>query len=124
MDKCRENNNRILEGKAQGGYERDVFENLILRYEEPNGMARWDSPLFTVPYDDVTPPSEAIWEALIGSDGQVKTVKPNQATVAVSNQKDNGDAAERKSRHVYLNLITFTIWTKSLKKYWPGSRNG
>lgn len=46
-------------------------------------MTRWDSPLFTVPYDDETPPFEAIWEALIGSDGHTKTIKPHQATVMV-----------------------------------------
>lgn len=46
-------------------------------------MTRWDSPLFTVPYDDGTPPFDAIWEALIGSDGNTKTIKPHQATVLV-----------------------------------------
>lgn len=46
-------------------------------------MTRWDSPLFTVLYDDETPPFDAIWEALIGSDGNTKTIKPHQATVLV-----------------------------------------
>ena len=46
-------------------------------------MTRWDSPLFTVPYDDEKPPFEDIWEVLIGSEGKAKTVRPNQATVAV-----------------------------------------
>jgi protein KTI12 len=55
----------------------------VFRYEEPNGMTRWDSPLFTVVYDDDTPPFEQIWEAMIGSDGQRKIVKPNAATVLV-----------------------------------------
>ena len=49
-------------------------------------MTRWDSPLFTVPFDDATPPSEEIWEAMIGSDGKLKIVKPNQATVLVSSR--------------------------------------
>lgn len=66
------------------GYDADVFDNLIFRYEEPNGMNRWDSPLFTVPYDDEQPPCEAIWEAIIGSDGNAKIVKPHQATVTVN----------------------------------------
>lgn len=47
-------------------------------------MSRWDSPLFTVLYDDEEPPFEAIWEALVGSDGKGKVVRPNQATVLVS----------------------------------------
>jgi protein KTI12 len=46
-------------------------------------MTRWDSPLFTVVYEDDTPPFEQIWEAMIGSDGQRKIVKPNAATVLV-----------------------------------------
>ena len=46
-------------------------------------MTRWDSPLFTVPYDDEKPPCEEIWDALVGSEGKGKMVKPNQATVAV-----------------------------------------
>ncbi|KAK3722512.1 kti12, chromatin associated [Vermiconidia calcicola] len=66
---------------STGGYEPEIFENLVFRYEEPNGMTRWDSPLFTVPYDDVQPPCDAIWEAMVGSDGKAKVVRPNAATV-------------------------------------------
>jgi protein KTI12 len=64
-----------------GGYDIEVFDNLVFRYEEPNGMTRWDSPLFTIPYEDAEPPFEAIWEAMIGSDGKAKVVRPNAATV-------------------------------------------
>lgn len=46
-------------------------------------MTRWDSPLFTVPYDDEKPPFDDIWETLVGSEGKAKTVKPNRATVTV-----------------------------------------
>lgn len=63
------------------GYSPSLFENLIFRYEEPNGMNRWDSPLFTIPFEDAEGPYEAIWEALIGSSGQAKTVRQNAATV-------------------------------------------
>ncbi|KAL8717756.1 MAG: hypothetical protein Q9225_005033, partial [Loekoesia sp. 1 TL-2023] len=81
-DKCKEINQELLENKNQdGGYPTDIFENLVFRYEEPNGMTRWDSPLFTVPYDDERPPFEEIWNALIGAEGELKKVKPNQATV-------------------------------------------
>ena len=85
MEKCRELNARLLEeGETDGGYASDLLENLMYRYEEPNGMTRWDSPLFTVPFDDETPPFEDIWEAMIGSEGKAKIVKPNQANIAVS----------------------------------------
>ena len=37
--------------------------------------------MFTVPFEDADPPYEAIWEAMVGSDGKVKVVRPNAATV-------------------------------------------
>jgi protein KTI12 len=83
-EKCREINTKLLADKEQdGGYEEEDFENLIFRYEEPNGMTRWDSPLFTVLDEDETPPFDQIWEAMVGSDGKVKVVRPNNATVLV-----------------------------------------
>ena len=84
IETCRDINKKSLADAASGGgYADATFENLVYRYEEPNGMTRWDSPLFTVPWDDETPPFAAIWEAMIGSDGKGKVVKPNQATVLV-----------------------------------------
>ena len=85
IDKSREINQRLLEDcQVDGGYASDVFDNLVYRYEEPNGMARWDSPLFTVLYDDEAPPFSQIWDALIGAEGETKIVQPNQATISVS----------------------------------------
>lgn len=40
------------------------FDALVMRFEEPDGSRRWDSPLFTVLPEDVTPPLEEIHEAL------------------------------------------------------------
>ena len=74
----------LSDATVDGGYEEDIFENLVVRYEEPNGMTRWDSPLFTVLFEDERPPNEAIWEAMVGSDGKGKVVRPNLATVLVS----------------------------------------
>ncbi|KAH7385900.1 chromatin associated protein KTI12 [Pyrenochaeta sp. MPI-SDFR-AT-0127] len=82
VERCRENNKKLLADKDNdGGYDEEDFENLIFRYEEPNGMTRWDSPLFIVVEEDETPPNEQIWEAMVGSDGKMKVVKPNLATV-------------------------------------------
>lgn len=87
VDKCREINTRLLaDPNSDAGYVDEDFENLVFRYEEPNGMTRWDSPLFTVPYDDDTPPFEQIWEAMVGNDGKAKVVRPNAATVLVSSR--------------------------------------
>lgn len=67
----------------EGGYAKDLLDNLVYRYEEPNGMNRWDSPLFTVPFDDATPPFEDIWAAVIGTEGKTKTVKQSRAIAMV-----------------------------------------
>lgn len=84
VDRCRETNSKILETDSkEDGYAVDIFDNLVYRYEEPNGMTRWDSPLFTVPYDDEAPPCQDIWDAMVGTEGKAKTVKPNLATVVV-----------------------------------------
>ena len=34
-----------------------------MRYEEPSSMVRWDSPLFTIPWDEAAP-LEDIWVAV------------------------------------------------------------
>ncbi|KAK2050708.1 chromatin associated protein KTI12, partial [Colletotrichum somersetense] len=64
-------------------YEPDNWENLVFRYEEPNPMTRWDSPLFTLVWDDDAAQAarvfDDVWDAVAGT-GR-KTVKPNQATV-------------------------------------------
>ncbi|GKT53775.1 RNA polymerase II elongator complex subunit [Colletotrichum tofieldiae] len=64
-------------------YEPDNWENLVFRYEEPNPMTRWDSPLFTLIWDDDAAQAakvfDDIWDAVAGTGRKV--VKPNQATV-------------------------------------------
>jgi len=57
-------------------------------------MTRCVSPLFIVVEEDATPPCEQIWEAMVGSDGKMKTVKPNLATVLV-----------RTSSHKFYNIL-------------------
>ncbi|KAK1242585.1 hypothetical protein MKX08_005397 [Trichoderma sp. CBMAI-0020] len=58
------------------------WENLVFRHEEPNPMTRWDSPLFTVIWEDdeeqVKRTFDSLWEAIAG-EGR-KIIKPNQAT--------------------------------------------
>jgi protein KTI12 len=88
-------------------YESECWENLVYRYEEPNAFARWDSPLFTVLWDDETPPCEAIWEALVGSDaeGGKKVVRPNQATVLKAPSSEDYLYELDKSTQGILNKI-------------------
>lgn len=69
-------------------------------------MTRWDSPLFTVPYDDATPPCEEIWNALIGTEGEPKKVKPNQATVIVRQTGKGEESMLRNGRNLLQHQIT------------------
>jgi protein KTI12 len=99
-------------GADEEPYEPSTWENLVYRYEEPNGMARWDSPLFTVLWDDETPPCDAIWDAMIGSaDGKTKVVvRPNQATVLKpSSGEDSLYQLDRATQEV---LGKITEWMK------------
>ncbi|EWC46602.1 hypothetical protein DRE_04089 [Drechslerella stenobrocha 248] len=67
----------VVGGHRREAYAPDVLDNLIFRYEEPNGMSRWDSPLFTVPWMDEDIPGEEMWNAMVNNEA----VKPHQATI-------------------------------------------
>lgn len=79
------------EGGGNEPYEPENWENLVFRYEEPNPMTRWDSPLFTLVWDDDEAQTaqvfDKLWDAMAG--GARKVVKPNQATV--QRGRDSGD---------------------------------
>ncbi|KAI0534670.1 chromatin associated protein KTI12 [Xylaria digitata] len=75
---------------AEGAYDPANWENLVFRYEEPNPMTRWDSPLFTLIWGDGEEQTRQVfdnlWEAVAGETRKV--VKPNQATVQRSRDAD------------------------------------
>ncbi|XP_072291835.1 protein KTI12 homolog [Eucyclogobius newberryi] len=56
-------------------YSQEIFDALVLRFEEPDSRNRWDSPLFTVHQDNQLP-FEAISDALL----KRKAPPPNQST--------------------------------------------
>ncbi|KAI4467195.1 hypothetical protein MML48_2g00005228 [Holotrichia oblita] len=56
-------------------YEKSVFDALLMRYEEPDGKNRWDSPLF-VTFPDRILEFEEISKALLGK----KAPPPNMST--------------------------------------------
>jgi protein KTI12 len=72
-----------LEGDDEAPYAPENWENLVFRYEEPNPMTRWDSPLFTLVWEDDEAQAKQVfddlWNAVAG-EGR-KIIKPNQATV-------------------------------------------
>ncbi|XXG96585.1 hypothetical protein Hte_002872 [Hypoxylon texense] len=71
------------EQEEDGAYEPENWENLVFRYEEPNPMARWDSPLFTLIWEDDEAQTkqvfDSMWDTIAGE--ARKPVRPNQATV-------------------------------------------
>ncbi|PWN36629.1 chromatin associated protein KTI12 [Meira miltonrushii] len=86
-DVCKRRNtdrmNAILEStesrQMEDAYENDTLDELLMRFEEPNAMTRWDSPLFVIDCtpekdeDDSTcelPPFDQIWDAI--TKGEVK----------------------------------------------------
>ncbi|ORX67968.1 chromatin associated protein KTI12 [Linderina pennispora] len=55
---------RINDSRQVQGYEATVFEELVMRYEEPNAATRWDSPLFTIIQHMNDPiPFDKVWDA-------------------------------------------------------------
>lgn len=75
---------------AEGAYEPGNWENLVFRYEEPNPMSRWDSPLFALIWEDDEAQArkvyDEVWEAIAG-EGR-KIIKPNMA--AIQRTRDAG----------------------------------
>ncbi|KAI1413742.1 chromatin associated protein KTI12 [Hypoxylon sp. FL1857] len=69
--------------EEEGPYEPENWENLVFRYEEPNPMTRWDSPLFTLIWEDDEQQAkqvfDSMWDTIAGE--ARKLVRPNQATV-------------------------------------------
>ncbi|XP_065841775.1 protein KTI12 homolog [Oscarella lobularis] len=72
IDICRQWNSQCSEEQR---YRDDIFEGLILRFEEPNSMNRWDSPLFTINVGDSLP-CDSICQAIF----ERKAPPPNQST--------------------------------------------
>ncbi|KAJ7703286.1 chromatin associated protein KTI12 [Mycena rosella] len=76
-DLCREWNASRTNGRA---YAPETLENLLVRFEEPSSMVRWDSPLFTVPWTEEGVPAAEIAQAILS--GNVKP--PNSGTLAAA----------------------------------------
>lgn len=82
----------------QDPYDAKVHEELVMRFEEPNALARWDSPCFVIPWDDEAPPCLQIWEQVVlglstktadtGEREKLPDVRPNAATVLPSAPKE------------------------------------
>ncbi|KAJ1895752.1 kti12, chromatin associated [Kickxella alabastrina] len=95
----REEAQRINSGRGSEAYPEEVFEALIMRYEEPNAAAKWDSPLFTVIQHDKEDvlPFDAIWAALV----EKRALAPNFSTAMKPATTTNYlSELERATQHV------------------------
>ncbi|KAG0242500.1 protein KTI12 [Mortierella sp. GBAus27b] len=70
--------------KESGAYPEKIFEELIVRFEEPDSRTKWDSPLFVIVPEDQLPENE-IWDAVILK----KPKPPNLSTVVKVVQETN-----------------------------------
>ncbi|KAK3814002.1 MAG: chromatin associated protein KTI12, partial [Benniella sp.] len=62
--------------KESNAYPEKIFEELIVRFEEPDSRTKWDSPLFVIVPEDKLPEDE-IWDAVVLK----KAPPPNLSTV-------------------------------------------
>ncbi|ODV83667.1 hypothetical protein CANARDRAFT_29884 [[Candida] arabinofermentans NRRL YB-2248] len=72
---CFEWNSKRLD--TENKWDENLLKALIMRFEEPNGQNRWDSPLIPISYDDLDLPFDDIWESIVLKKGS----KPNHATL-------------------------------------------
>lgn len=63
--------------ESDGKYSTKLMEELMMRYEEPNGQSRWDAPLFIVQIDN-----ELNVDSIDAALFQSKAPPPNMSTVA------------------------------------------
>ncbi|KAK3313821.1 chromatin associated protein KTI12 [Apodospora peruviana] len=110
------NNNQSIEGEKdydddkEEPYSPENWNNLVFRYEEPNQMTRWDSPLFTLIWeDDETQTRETfdkIWDVIAGE--AKKIIRPNQSTI--QRDKDPGGdylyVLERETQDIVKRILS------------------
>ncbi|KAK3333555.1 chromatin associated protein KTI12 [Cercophora scortea] len=104
-----ENNNDNDDDDTEEPYAPANWDNLVFRYEEPNPMTRWDSPLFTLIWEDDEAQARdvfaKIWDVVAGE--ARKVVRPNQSTV--QRDKDPGGdylyVLERETQDVVKRIL-------------------
>ncbi|KAK0636917.1 chromatin associated protein KTI12 [Bombardia bombarda] len=98
-----------IEEDDQEPYEPANWDNLVFRYEEPNPMTRWDSPLFTLIWEDDEAQAKEvftkIWDVIAGE--AKKVIRPNQSTV--QRDKDPGGdylyVLERETQDIVKKIL-------------------
>ncbi|KAK3989530.1 chromatin associated protein KTI12 [Cladorrhinum sp. PSN332] len=107
---CPPNQAREINEREGMRYSKENWENLVFRYEEPNPMTRWDSPLFTLIWEDTEEEArrqvfERMWDVMAGENKV--SVKPNQSTV--QRDKDPGGdylyVLERETQDIVKKIL-------------------
>lgn len=75
-------------------YSPGTLSSLIMRYEPPSPFSRWDTPLFTIPSSDPSPPTEQIWAALYPAPARPTSKK---ALAQLSSSQRDIDVSSRAS---------------------------
>lgn len=70
-------------------YPPELLNNLIYRYEEPTNSARWDKPLFIIPWIDQEPQADEIWTAITGIPAPKVSSEGADATSAARTQDES-----------------------------------
>lgn len=100
-------------------YTREIFDALCMRFEEPHGNSRWDSPLFVALPED-TLDLEGIYKSLY----ETRPLPPNQSTQNVSRRSLIELPIDLIAffRRRWAQRITCSRWTLScrtlLGRYW------
>lgn len=82
----------------------DLLDQLIMRYEEPDGNSRWDSPLIPIAYDDSQIPFGDIWNAIVLQ----KAPTANASTLLKPAIKTNYlQELDKSTQHVISKVIEF-----------------
>lgn len=84
-------------------WDEEVIKQLAMRYEEPNGDTRWDSPLFTmVPSEKEELPIDDMWDCVVLK----KVAPPNAATLVKPTSGNNFlQELDRKTQAVVSAIV-------------------
>lgn len=83
-------------------YATSTLNSLIMRYEPPSPFSRWDTPLFTIPSSDASPPTRDIWSALFPAptkpaSKKALSQKPAQTQSQAEIETENGAGIETET---------------------------
>ncbi|ODV59143.1 Kti12p [Ascoidea rubescens DSM 1968] len=85
-------------------WDKELINQLAMRYEEPDGHNRWDSPLIPIAFDDKDLPIDEIWSSLVLK----RKLKANSATIIKTPTSTNYlQVLDKKTQEVISKIIQF-----------------